>query len=283
MCIRDSINAEYMGLRDGRHIATLPLAQTTEAQLVRLMIGRPLEDSVSPQVRQPLREERLRVESVSSRGRFSEVSFQVRAGEVLGMAGLAGAGRSEVAQGIFGMDPAMTGRVFVEGAPVSIRNPQQAFSLGIGLVTEDRKRLGIIPEMSCAHNLTLSALECPGGRGFWSRAARCLGCPNTPDCLRLWDWLRLARERTRVQEFFTRLRVRTASPDAPVATLSGGNQQKVVLAKCLARNCRVLMLDEPTRGVDVGAKAEIHRLIDELAAAGHAILMISSELPCTLR
>jgi ABC-type sugar transport system ATPase subunit len=266
-------------LRDGRHVATLPVAQTSEDELVRLMIGRSLEAYFPAHVERAVGGERLRVESVSSRGRFCDVSFSVRAGEVLGVAGLAGSGRSEVAQGIFGMDPAMTGRVWVDGTAVAIRNPRQAFALGIGLVTEDRQRLGIVSEMSCGENLTLSALDCPEGRGLWARAVRCPWCPKRQNCLRLWDWLRLAQERSWVQEFFGRLRVRAASPEAPMTTLSGGNQQKVVLAKCLARRCRVLMLDEPTRGVDVGAKAEIHRLIDGLASSGHAVLMISSELP----
>ncbi len=266
-------------LRDGQHVATLPLAQTNPDELVRLMIGRPLAAYFPAHVGRAPGAERLRVEGLTSPGRFRNVSFALRGGEVLGLAGLVGSGRSEVAQAIFGMDPAATGRVFVDGAPVTIRNPQQAFARGIGLVTEDRKRLGIVPEMSGGENLTLSALDCPGGRGFWARATRCPGCPQKAECLRLWDWLRLAQERKWVSEFFSRLRVRAASPNVPIATLSGGNQQKVVLAKCLVRRCRVLMLDEPTRGVDVGAKAEIHRLIDELAAAGQAVLMISSELP----
>ncbi len=266
-------------LRDGQHAATRPLAATTPDELVRLMIGRPLTAYFPTHAeRQPGRE-RLRVESASSPGRFSEVSLSVRAGEVLGVAGLVGSGRSEVAQALFGMDSRMSGRVFVDGEPVSIRGPQQALSLGIGLVTEDRKRLGIVPQMTCGENLTLSALDCPGGRGFWARAARCPWCPRRPECLRLWDWLRLGQERSWIRDYFARLRVRAASPDVPIATLSGGNQQKIVLAKCLARRCRVLVLDEPTRGVDVGAKAEIHRLIDELAADGQAVMMISSELP----
>jgi len=266
-------------LRDGQHVATLPLAQTSADELVRLMIGRSLGTYFPAHLDRPVGTERLRVEAVSSPGRFREVTFSLHAGEVLGMAGLVGSGRSEVAQGIFGMDPAMTGRVFVDGTPVAIRHPQQAFARGIGLVTEDRKRLGTVPEMSCGENLTLSALDCPGGRAFWARALRCPWCPQRAECVRMWNCLRLAQERKWVRDFFERLRVRAASPDAPIATLSGGNQQKVVLAKCLVRRCRVLILDEPTRGVDVGAKAEIHRLIDELAAAGQAVLMISSELP----
>jgi ABC-type sugar transport system ATPase subunit len=266
-------------LRDGQHVATMPIAKTCEEELVRLMIGRSLTSYFPPHAQRAAGEERLRLESVSSPGRYSEVSFSLRAGEVVGMAGLVGSGRSEIAQAIFGMDLRMTGRLLVDGKVATIRSPQQAFSLGIGLVTEDRKRLGIVPQMSCGENLTLSALDCPGGHGALARAVRCPWCPQGKECLRMWHWLRLAAERQRIKDFFAKLWVRAASPDVPIATLSGGNQQKVVLAKCLARRCRVLLLDEPTRGVDVGAKAEIHRLIDELATAGHAILLISSELP----
>jgi len=266
-------------LRDGQHVATLPLAEANEDDLVRLMIGRSLAAYFPVHVGHSPGRERLRVEGLSSPGRFRDVTFGLRGGEVLGMAGLVGSGRSEVAQAIVGMDPGVKGRLFVNGAAVTIQSPRQALSQGIGLVTEDRKRFGIVPEMGCGENLTLSALDCRGGRGFWARAVRCPRCPKREDCLRLWDWLRLARERALVLEYFDRLRVRAASPAVPIATLSGGNQQKVVLAKCLARRCCVLMLDEPTDRVDVGAKAEIHRLIDDLASAGHAVLMISSELP----
>jgi ABC-type sugar transport system ATPase subunit len=266
-------------LRDGQHVATMPLAQTNEDELVRLMIGRSLAAYFPAHIEHTAKEERLRVESLSSPGRFSGISFSLHAGEVLGVAGLVGAGRSEMAQGIFGMDPAMSGRVFVDGVETTIRNPQQAFQHGIGLVTEDRKRLGIVPEMSCAENMTLSSLDCQLGYGFFRRAVTCQTCHKREECLRLWQFLKLGKERNWIREFFSRLQVRAASQEVPMATLSGGNQQKVVLAKCLVRRCRVLMLDEPTRGVDVGAKAEIHRLIDDLALAGHAILMISSELP----
>jgi ABC-type sugar transport system ATPase subunit len=266
-------------LRDGQLVSTLAVKNTCEDELVRLMIGRQLTAYFPAHTRNAPGEERLRVEGLSSGIRFSDVNFEIHAGEVLGVAGLVGAGRSEVAQGIFGMDTRMTGRVYVDRKPVTIRSPEQAFSLGIGLVTEDRKRLGIIPEMSCRENLTLSALNCPGGRNFWSRLIHCVKCPRSGECLRLWDWLKLRQEQLWTRDYFAKLRVRAASPEVPIGTLSGGNQQKVVLAKCLARQCRVLMLDEPTRGVDVGAKAEIHRLVDELAAAGQAILMISSELP----
>lgn len=266
-------------LRDGGHVATLPVAETNPDDLVRMMIGRPLAKYFPAHATHAPGPEHLRVEGFSSPGKFQDVSFQLHAGEVLGMAGLVGSGRSEVALGLFGLDPASTGRVFVENKPAHIHAPRDAMALGIGLVGEDRKRQGLIPEMSCGSNVTLASLHCPGERGFWGRLVRCPFCSNRSNCLRLWDFIRLGSERQWVADYFHRLRVRAASPETPAVTLSGGNQQKLILARCLARRCRVLILDEPTRGVDVGAKAEIHRLIDELASAGHAILMISSELP----
>jgi ABC-type sugar transport system ATPase subunit len=198
---------------------------------------------------------------------------------VLGLAGLVGSGRSEIALGIFGLDRRATGRIFVDGRSARFHDPRRAMAAGIGLVAEDRKRQGLIPEMSCAENTSLAALDCAGGRNFWGRLFRCPWCSRRCECLRLWDLLRLSQERRFVADFFGRLGVRAASPTVPITTLSGGNQQKLMLAKCLMRRCQIILLDEPTRGVDVGAKAEIHRLIDELAAGGNAILMISSELP----
>jgi ABC-type sugar transport system ATPase subunit len=266
-------------LRDGQHVETRPLRGTSENDLVRMMIGREVAQYFPVHTTHSPGPECLRAESLSSPGKFNDVSFSLHAGEVLGMAGLVGAGRSEVVTSLFGLDPAATGRIFVDRQEVTIRTPQQAMRLGLGLVGEDRKRQGIVPEMSCRQNATLAALDCPGARGFWGRLFRCPWCPRGGECLRLWELVRSVQERKWVGDFFERLRVRAASPDAPIATLSGGNQQKLVLSKWLIRKSRILILDEPTRGVDVGAKAEIHHLIDELAAAGHAILMISSELP----
>lgn len=266
-------------LRDGGHVATMPLAQTTADELVSLMIGRPLAKYFPTHANQAVGPERLRVENLSSSGKFNGVNFRLHAGEVLGMAGLVGSGRSEVAQALFGLDAAVTGRICVERQSVRIGNPSQAMALGIGLVGEDRKRQGIVPEMSGGENMTLASLNCPGGRGVWGRFVSCPRCAQRTECLRFWNFIRLGNERRWVANYFRRLRVRAASPDEPASTLSGGNQQKLILARCLARRCQILLLDEPTRGVDIGAKAEIHRLIDELASAGHAILMISSELP----
>jgi ABC-type sugar transport system ATPase subunit len=185
------------------------------------------------------------------------VSFALRAGEVLGLAGLVGAGRSEVALALFGLDPGASGSVSVEGRRVRLRSPRAAMALGIGLVPEDRKRQGLVLGMSALANTTLPTLE---------RLSR-------------FSFIDHTAERALAAEYFGRLRVRAASVDVTTAGLSGGNQQKIVLAKWLAAHCRILLLDEPTRGVDVGAKAEIHALVDALAARGNGVLLISSDLP----
>ncbi len=244
-------------MRDGEHVATTPLAQTNENELVRLMIGRTWEKMYPSHTQRLPGEERLCVKQFSSPGKFRDVNFSLRAGEVLGVAGLVGSGRSEVALGIFGLDSATTGKIFVNGVEARVRQPRDAMALGIGLVSEDRKGQGLVLGMGCDENISLSSL----------------------DRLSRFGIIQLGRERDVVADFFSKLRVKAASTDVPAQTLSGGNQQKLVLAKWLARQCKVLILDEPTRGVDVGAKAEIHRLIDDLAAAGLAVLMISSELP----
>jgi ribose transport system ATP-binding protein len=244
-------------LRDGRHVATQPIASLDRAALVELMIGRRLDEYFPAHVQAAPGPELLRVEGLSSPAGFGDVSFSVRAGEVLGLAGLVGAGRSEIAQAIFGLDPLVTGRVFVQEQQVTISNPEQAMSHRIGLVPEDRKRQGLVLSMSAGSNTTLATLAWLSRHGFINRRA----------------------ERAQADTYFKRLRVRAASPEVLSAGLSGGNQQKLVLAKWLAARCRILILDEPTRGVDVGAKAEIHALIDQLAADGNAVILISSELP----
>jgi ABC-type sugar transport system ATPase subunit len=244
-------------LRDGRHVATKPIAEVDRAALVEMMIGRRLEDYFPAHVGADAGDELLRVEHLSSPGSFTDVSFAVRTGEVVGCAGLVGAGRSEVARAIFGLDPLATGDVLVRGRRVERRSPADAIALGIGLVPEDRKRQGLVLSMSVLENGTLSILPKLAHFGFIDGAA----------------------EREKVRPFFERLNVRAGRLDVPVAALSGGNQQKIVLTKWLAAECPLLIFDEPTRGVDVGAKAEIHAQIDELASAGAAILLISSELP----
>ena len=248
-------------LRDGRHVATQALAASSEAGLIQMMIGRAIETvDVAPHPASKA-EEVLRVSGLSSPGKFSDVSFALRPGDVLGLAGLVGAGRSEIAQALFGLDPAAVGEVYVAGQRVDIRAPRQAMALGLGLVPEDRKRQGLVLDMSAQSNTTLPVLE------RLSRAT----------------FIRKGEERALTASFFDRLRVRTPGFGAKAAGLSGGNQQKLVLAKWLAARAKILILDEPTRGVDVGAKAEIHALIDQLARDGNAILLISSELPELLR
>ena len=244
-------------LRDGRHVATRPVAEMDRAALVEMMIGRRLEDYFPSHVQAEPGEEFLKVERLSSPAGFTDVSFSLRAGEVLGFAGLVGAGRSEVATALFGLDRLSTGRVWVRGRPATSSNAAHAIALGIGLVPEDRKRQGLVLSMDVLNNATLSILPTLARLGFITRGG----------------------ERQVAQPYFERLRVKSPRLDTPVAALSGGNQQKIVLTKWLAARCPVLILDEPTRGVDVGAKAEIHALIDELAAAGSAIILISSEMP----
>ena len=185
------------------------------------------------------------------------VSLEVRAGEILGLAGLVGAGRTELARVLFGLTPADAGELILNGQRVTIRSPREAVAQGIAYVPEDRRRHGVILEMPIAHNMTMAIHR----RVF----------PGT--------WLRFGAERQLALDFIRGLAVRTSGPDAPGSSLSGGNQQKVSLARWLATKPRLLILDEPTQGVDVGAKSEIHKIIRRLAKAGLAVLMISSDLP----
>jgi ABC-type sugar transport system ATPase subunit len=222
-----------------------------------MMIGRPIEEYVPSHVHAKMGEELLRVEHLSSPGKFHDVSFTLKGGEVLGFAGLVGAGRSEIAQALFGLDPNVTGQMSVGGRPIPFTGPRAAMRAGLGLVPEDRKRQGLVLSMTALANTTLPIL----------------------DSLSRLTFIRRRAESALVGTYFERLRVRAPGVDVVTAGLSGGNQQKLVLAKWLAARCRVLMLDEPTRGVDVGAKAEIHALIDELASSGAGVMLISSELP----
>lgn len=249
-------------LRDGRHVATQPMASVDEAALVQMMIGRAIDEAKpSGNERAGASDPVLAVSAFSSPGKFADVAFTLRAGEVLGLAGLVGAGRSEIAHALFGLDPAARGEVRIAGKAVDIHSPSEAMAHGLGLVPEDRKRQGLVLDMSARFNTTLAIL---------SRLAR-------------FAFVRSDRDRSVTRAYFERLRVRAPGIEARAAGLSGGNQQKLVLAKWLAAEAKILILDEPTRGVDVGAKAEIHALIDELAREGRAILLISSELRELLR
>jgi ABC-type sugar transport system ATPase subunit len=244
-------------LRDGRHVTTRPVAGLERPALIEMMIGRRLAEYFPLHVDSTPGEPLLRVARLSSPAGVHDVSFSVRAGEIVGVAGLVGSGRSEMAHALFGLDPAATGDVEIGGRRGRPRSPDEAIARGLGLVPEDRKRHGLVLSMSVLANGTLATLERFSRSVFVSRSA----------------------ERRDTDPILRRLRLESSRLDAPAVTLSGGNQQKVVLTKWLAARCRVLILDEPTRGVDIGAKAEMHGLIDELAAAGHAVLLISSELP----
>jgi len=244
-------------LRDGRHVATENIAATNPDRVIHQMVGREVQQYSSQHLQGPLGEELLRVENLASPGKFSGVNFTLRAGEILGFAGLVGAGRSEIAHAIFGLDPAATGNVYVRGQPLKLASIKAALRAGVGLLPEDRKRLGLVLSMNCRENTSLAVLRRLSIAGF----------------------VRRREERSLAQRYVDRLRVKTPSMETTIAGLSGGNQQKIALAKWLARECSVLIVDEPTRGVDVGAKAEIHHLLDELACQGLALLIISSELP----
>jgi ABC-type sugar transport system ATPase subunit len=244
-------------LRDGKHVATRTTKETSPGQIVQLMIGRDLAQNSPAHVGRHLGSELLRVDSWSSAGKFRDIHFELHEGEILGLAGLVGAGRSEVAQAIFGLDPHVQGRLRIRGREYRIRSPQQALALGIGLLPEDRKKQGLVLSMNCRENSSLAAL------GKLTRAG----------------FIRRTEEKAIAERYARQLRVKAPSLEAPISGLSGGNQQKIALAKWLARHCKILIVDEPTRGVDVGAKSEIHQLLDELASQGVAILLLSSELP----
>ena len=244
-------------LRDGASAGTHAAADIDEAGLIRLMVGRELSQLYPPPARPPGGTAlELRGVGCAAAG-VRAVSFTVRAGEVFGLAGLVGAGRTELASVLFGLTSADAGEILLDGRPVSIDSPQAAMRHGLAYVPEDRRRHGVVPELPVAQNITLAAHRRVFPRGWLDAGAEC----------------RMA------EEFIARLGIRTAGPDATAATLSGGNQQKVAVARWLAVQPRVLILDEPTQGVDIGAKAELHRLIRELAAGGLAVILISSDLP----
>jgi ABC-type sugar transport system ATPase subunit len=243
-------------LRDGKHVGTWPAPELDQATLVQHMIGRRLEQYFPTHVARPRGEEQLRVDHMSSPGRFVDVSFAVHAGEVVGLAGLVGAGRTEIADALFGLDRAARGQISVRGRPVRRLPPRDSVGRGIGYVPEDRKRHGLVLSMCAGHNVTLPIV------GRFARAGVIDG----------------AAELSAIATHFRTLRVK-AEPLDGAANLSGGTQQKLVLAKWLAADCDILILDEPTRGVDVATKAELHGLIDKMANDGAAILLISSELP----
>jgi len=243
-------------MRDGTYISTDAIADTSVAEIVRRMVGRDVNELFPKQeaeIGRPL----LEVTDLTMPGVFHDISFTVRSGEIVALAGLVGAGRSEVARAVFGVDPYESGVVSVEGKALPPRNPSAAMRLGVALVPEDRRKQGLVIDATVASNIT-DAIR--------------------PSLAR-FGLITAARENAEAQIWARKLEVKTAALDAVAGTLSGGNQQKVVLAKWLAANPKVLIIDEPTRGIDVGTKSEVHRMMSELAGMGLAILMISSELP----
>ncbi|MFP4055588.1 MAG: sugar ABC transporter ATP-binding protein [Candidatus Brocadiia bacterium] len=245
-----------MVMRDGAVVATQPVAGLTRERLIEQMVGRKLEHEFPPRTHRPGRE-RLVVRGLARGRRVRGVSFAVRAGEVLALTGLVGAGRTETARLIFGADRPDRGAMELDGRPLRPRSPRHAVARGIGLLAEDRKSQGLVGLHSVRHNFAL---------------------PNLP-LLATAGFVRPGAERAALARYVDSLRIKLPHQDVPARNLSGGNQQKVVLAKWLHRQCKVLIFDEPTRGIDVGAKYEIYLLINRLAEAGKAVLMISSELP----
>jgi rhamnose transport system ATP-binding protein len=243
-------------MRDGRHVLTKPIEELTVQSLIRAMVGRDM-DALFPKVPTEPGAVALKVERLTREGVFTDVSFEVRSGEIVALAGLVGAGRTEVARALFGIDRLDAGSVQIGGRKLPSGSPSAAMAAGIGLVPEDRRQQGLVMDFSIERNISLASLRSVRRLGVIPRGA----------------------ERNFAKDWALRLRLKYGRLTNPVWTLSGGNQQKAVLAKWLARKPTVLIVDEPTRGIDVGTKAEVHRLLSELAAQGVAVLMISSELP----
>lgn len=243
-------------LRDGDLVGSRTKTETDQREIVHLMVGREL-DLVHHERAGVQDQIRLELQGLSLPGKFEDISFQVRAGEIVGLTGLVGAGRTEVAEAIFGISPARQGEVLIDGTPARIRTVQHALDRGVAYVPEDRQRNGLVLPLSIRENTSLANLSSVSNLGV----------------------LKQQREAEMVQEWRERLSTKFVDPAQPVQSLSGGNQQKVVLSKWLSRGPEILVVDEPTRGVDIGAKSEVHRLLTELANQGKAILLISSDLP----
>ena len=249
-------------MRDGEYVGTVPTASTSVDTIISMMVGRSLTETKTEVPDLLEHDVVLEVRNLRRDPAIRDVSFRLRKGEILGFAGLMGAGRTEVARAIFGADPLDSGEIIVRGRPVKIRSPRDAVRLGIGYLSEDRKRFGLATGMDVATNIVMP-------------------CLNRFVSLRAFLKMREIRETAR--SYIQQLRIKTPSETQETRLLSGGNQQKIVIAKWLARDCEILFFDEPTRGIDVGAKNEIYKLLNTLAAEGRAIVMISSELPEILR
>jgi ribose transport system ATP-binding protein len=249
-------------MRDGQYIATVPTATTSMETIISMMVGRTLFDGDGPVISDAQREVVLEVKGLNRGRTIKDVNFVVHKGEILGFAGLMGAGRTEVARAVFGADPVDSGEIWVHGTKVRVKTPVDAVKSGIGYLSEDRKHFGLATGMDVESNIVLATMSRFLSIGFF---------------------LKHPAMRQIATSFVKQLGIKTPSVSQKVALLSGGNQQKIVIAKWLVRDCEILFFDEPTRGIDVGAKSEIYKLLNALAAQGRAIVMISSELPEVLR
>ncbi|WP_303968702.1 sugar ABC transporter ATP-binding protein [Sporosarcina ureae] len=249
-------------MRDGTYIDTLVTKDIEMSKIIQLMVGRQVYIESKPTSINDNQETILKLDNVSTKDHLKNVSFELRKGEILGFSGLMGAGRTEVARAIFGADKIESGCIYLNGQEVKIKSPKQAVEMGIGYVSEDRKHLGLLVDMDVKTNMAMATIrDFTKGRFIVSQ-----------------------RKMEKIANGYVKeLKIKTPSVHQKIRFLSGGNQQKVVIAKWLLRNCDILIFDEPTRGIDVGAKGEIYKLIDELAESGMAIIMISSELPEVLR
>ncbi|GKV65938.1 MULTISPECIES: sugar ABC transporter ATP-binding protein [unclassified Sporosarcina] len=249
-------------MRDGTYIDTLVTKETEMSKIIQLMVGRQVYIESKPTSFNKDQETILKLENVSTKEHLKDISFELKKGEILGFSGLMGAGRTEVARAIFGADKVESGSIYLNGQEVKIKSPKQAVELGIGYLSEDRKHLGLLVDMDVKTNMAMATIK-----NFTKG-----------------NFIVSQREMEKVaKRYVDELKIKTPTVHQKIRNLSGGNQQKVVIAKWLLRNCDILIFDEPTRGIDVGAKGEIYKLIDELAESGMAIIMISSELPEVLR
>jgi ribose transport system ATP-binding protein len=243
-------------LRDGRTVHCGPLADITTGRIIQAMVGREIS-AVYRRDAIPPGDELLRVEHLTRRGKLEDISFTLRAGEIVGLAGLIGAGRTELCRAIFGLDPVDSGEVLIRGVRTRIGSPREAVNAGIALLTEDRQRTGLALRLPISSNVTMANLPAVSRLGI----------------------LDLAAETRSTSDYIAKLRIRASSGKQLAGRLSGGNQQKVVISKWLFRNASIFLFDEPTRGIDVGAKAEVFEVMDSLARSGAAVLMVSSEMP----
>ncbi|MCR8645545.1 sugar ABC transporter ATP-binding protein [Paenibacillus sp. N1-5-1-14] len=249
-------------MRDGTYIDTVPTAEVTIDQIIAMMVGREIYSTAQVRQEQGEQESVLEVKHLKRGNAVKDVSFTLRKGEILGFAGLMGAGRTEVARAIFGADRMEAGEIYIHGKIARIRSPHDAVQYGIGYLSEDRKRYGLLVDMDVKTNIAIATYQ-----KFRNKAG----------------WMHDSTIQDEASQYVTKLKIKTPSVDQKLKFLSGGNQQKVVISKWLKRDCDILIFDEPTRGIDVGAKSEIYKLLNDLAAQGKSIIMISSELPEILR